>query len=223
MIIGEWKPLEELMEKVRGHKKLLLVGCATCVAECAAGGEREVETLAPLLRMGLAKQGQDIEITTRTLERQCEAEFVEEIAGMIPGVDAVMSIACGIGVQCLAERYTEVPVYPGVNTTSLAVREEEGLWTARCSACGDCVLDETFGLCPITRCAKSLLNGPCGGTRTGGKCEVDEENDCIWHRICEVAEERGEIERLAEVREPKSWSNSKHGGPKRMLRKDLRL
>ena len=223
MIIGEWKPLEELIGKVRGHQKLLLVGCATCVAECAAGGEREVETLAPLLRMGLAKQGKNIDIIARTLERQCEAEFVEEIAGMIPGADAIMSIACGIGVQCLAERYPEVPVYPGVNTTSLAVREEEGLWASRCSACGDCVLDETFGMCPITRCAKSLLNGPCGGTRVGGKCEVDEENDCIWYRIYMAAEARGEVDRLIEIREPKNWSNSKHGGPKRMLRKDLRL
>jgi ferredoxin len=223
MIIGEWKPLEELIGKVRGHRRLLLIGCATCMAECAAGGEREVESLAPLLRMGLAKEGQAIEIATRTLERQCEAEFVEEIAGIIPGVDAVMSIACGIGVQCVAERYSEVPVYPGVNTTSLAVREEEGLWTARCSACGDCVLDETFGMCPITRCAKSLLNGPCGGTRAGGKCEVNVENDCIWYLIYQAAEKRGEVEKLLKIHEPKNWSNSGHGGPKRMLRKDLRL
>ena len=223
MIIGEWKPLPELVEKLQGHKKILLVGCATCVAECAAGGEREVETLAPLLHMALQQKANTaIEVVTRTLERQCEWEFVEELTEVIPQVDAVMSIACGIGVQCIAERYPEIPVYPGVNTTALAIREEEGLWTTRCAACGDCVLDQTFGLCPVSRCAKSLLNGPCGGTREGGKCEVDEDADCVWYLIYERAKEKGVVEKLLTFSKTKDWSNSRHGGPKRMLREDLK-
>ena len=222
MIIGEWKPLPQLIEKLQSHNNVLLVGCSTCVAECATGGEREVETLAPLLKMGLAKLGKNIEITTHTLERQCEWEFVEQIADQIPNVDAVMSLACGIGVQCLAERYPELAVYPGINTTALAVRQEEGLWEARCSACGNCLLDQTFGLCPITRCAKSLQNGPCGGTRAEGKCEIDPETNCIWYRIFERAKARGKIEELLKIQQTMDWSNSKHGGPKRMLRKDLR-
>ena len=139
-----------------------------------------------------------------------------------PEVDAVVSIACGIGIQAVAERFGAVPVYPGVNTTSLAIREEPGLWTARCAACGDCVLGETFGLCPVARCAKSLLNGPCGGTREEGKCEVDENTDCVWHLIVKRAEERGELDKLMKVRKAKDWSNSDHGGPKRMVREDLR-
>ena len=222
MIIAEWKPVPEIVENLRGHKKVLLVGCATCVAECAAGGEREVETLAPLLRMAMKNEDNPIEVRTRTLERQCEWEFVEELADIIPEVDAVVSIACGIGIQAVAERFGAVPVYPGVNTTSLAIREEPGLWTARCAACGDCVLGETFGLCPVARCAKSLLNGPCGGTREEGKCEVDENTDCVWHLIVKRAEERGELDKLMKVRKAKDWSNSDHGGPKRMVREDLR-
>ncbi len=222
MIIGEWKPVSELVQRLSGRRKILVAGCATCVAECAAGGEREVETLAPLLRMGLKKKGQDVEIATHTLERQCEWEFVEELEGMLGGVDAVLSLACGIGVQAVAERFQDVPVYPGVNTTALAIREEPGLWTARCAACGDCVLGETFGLCPIARCAKSLLNGPCGGTRVGGKCEVNQENDCVWCMIYERAKARGEVDTLIEVKRSKGWSSSSHGGPKRMLREDLR-
>jgi ferredoxin len=222
MIAAEWKPIPEIMEKLRGHKNILLVGCATCVAECAAGGEREVETLAPLLLLAMKVDGNPVRIQTKTLERQCELEFVEELVDIIPQVDAVLSIACGIGIQAVAERFPNVPVFPGVNTTSLAIREQPGIWASRCAACGDCVLGETLGLCPIARCAKSLLNGPCGGTRKNGKCEVDENTDCVWRLIIERAEARGEMESLTKINRPKNWSNSRHGGPKRILREDLR-
>ena len=222
MIIAESKPILELVHQLSGRRRILLTGCACCVAECAAGGEREVETLAPLLRLALKVEGHSLEILTKTVERQCEWEFVEELAELIPQADAVLSLACGIGVQAVAERFPEIPVYPGVNTTSLALREEPGLWAARCQACGDCVLGETFGLCPIARCAKSLQNGPCGGTRKDGKCEVDENVDCVWNLIVERAAAKGRIESLLRIRQPKDWSNSHHGGPKRMLREDLR-
>jgi hypothetical protein len=222
VIFAEWKPLEELTEKLSGYQKVLLVGCATCVAECAAGGEKEVETLAPLLRMGLKEKGLDVEIRTTTLEKQCEWEFVEELAESVEQVDAVLSIACGIGIQALAERFDEKPVYPGVNTSALTIREEAGLWASRCAACGDCILDETFGMCPIARCAKSLMNGPCGGTKTSGKCEVNEDVDCVWKLIVDRAESRGALESLVEIRKPKDWSTSHHGGPKRVIREELR-
>ena len=200
MIFADWKPLDELIEKLKAHKKVLLVGCATCVAECAAGGEKEVETLAPLLHMGLQKQGYTVEIVTAMLEKQCEWEFVEQLAEQAAEVGAIMSIACGIGVQALAERFDPLPVYPGVNTSALTIREEAGLWAARCAACGDCVLGETFGYCPVARCAKSLLNGPCGGTRKDGRCEVNEDVDCVWNLIVERAYERGQIESLGKLK-----------------------
>jgi hypothetical protein len=122
VIFAEWKPVEELTDKLKNHKKVLLVGCATCVAECSAGGEKEVETLAPLLRMALKKQGHSIEIVTATLDKQCEWNFVEELSEQVTQVDAIMSIACGIGIQALAERFDPIPVYPGVNTSSLTLR-----------------------------------------------------------------------------------------------------
>ena len=222
MITAEWKPIPELVSMLEGHRRVLLVGCATCVAECAAGGEKEVETLAPLLTMALAKQGKKIEIVTRTLEKQCDWEFVEELAEEVAQVDAVMSLACGIGVQAVSERFEGIRVYPGVNTTTLAIREEPGIWTTRCAACGDCMLGETFGLCPVARCAKSLMNGPCGGTRADGTCEVNEDVPCVWTLIWKRAVERGETGSLAEVRPPKNWSGSRHGGQKRIVRDDLR-
>jgi ferredoxin len=222
VIFAEWKPISEIIDKIKSHKRVLLVGCATCVAECAAGGEKEVQTLAPLLRMALTKQGHSVEIITDTLEKQCEWEFVEQLAQKTADVDAILSIACGIGVQALAERYDSLPVYPGVNTSALTIREESGLWAARCAACGDCVLGETFGFCPIARCAKSLLNGPCGGTRSNGKCEIDENIDCVWNLIVERAAERGRLDSLTKLQKAKNWSNSRHGGPKRVIREDLR-
>jgi len=222
VIFAEWKPIEEIVGNLQGRRKVLLVGCATCVAECASGGEKEVATMAPLLHMALRKGGQETEIGTATLEKQCEWEFVEELQPQVGGVDAIVSLACGVGVQALAERFAEIPVFPGVNTSALTIREEDGVWAARCAACGDCVLGDTFGYCPVARCAKSLMNGPCGGTRKDGKCEVDENVDCVWNLIVERAEQRGELGRLASVRATRDWSNSRHGGPKRVVREDLR-
>jgi hypothetical protein len=214
--------MSELVAMLEKHSKALLLGCATCVAECAAGGDEQVETLAPLLRMALGKAGHSIEIQTKTLERQCEWEFVEELSESVPKVDAILSLACGIGVQALAERFPEIAVYPGVNTSGLTLQEEGGIWVARCAACGDCTLDETFGVCPVARCSKGLMNGPCGGTREDGGCEVDEQTDCAWKLIVERATARGELDSLRAVRKAKDYSNSRHGGPKRVVRKDLR-
>jgi ferredoxin len=222
VIFAEWKPIDEIMEMLNGCHKVLLVGCATCVAECAAGGEKEVETLAPLLSLSFKEKGQAVEIVTCTLEKQCEWEFVENLAEKAGQVDAILSLACGIGVQALAERFSDKPVFPGVNTAALTIREKPGVWAARCTACGDCVLGDTFGYCPITRCAKSLLNGPCGGTRQNGKCEIDEDTDCVWNLIVERATERGQLDSLARVRKAKNWSNSRHGGPKQVIREDMR-
>lgn len=222
MIAAEWKPISELVENLRDHKKVLVVGCATCVAECAAGGEREVQTLAPLLEMAMTKDGHPIEVRTAMLERQCEWEFLDEVADDVADVDAVLSLACGIGVQALAQQYPKARVYPGLNTCALVIREAPGLWTARCAACGDCVLDKTFGICPMARCSKNLMNGPCGGTSNDGKCEVCDDIDCAWKLIVDRAREAGQLEKLMEIRPAKNFSNSRHGGPKRIVREELR-
>jgi hypothetical protein len=222
VIFGEWKPIEEIVDKLAGAKKVLLLGCATCVAECAAGGEKEVEILAPLLSMAMKKQGNPIEIATNTVEKQCEYEFVEAIVEQAEKADTLLSLACGIGVQLLAERFPGKRVLPGVNTSALTVREEAGVWATRCEACGDCVLGETQGFCPVARCSKSLMNGPCGGTSKDGKCEIDDEINCIWNMIVERAAERGELESLAKIRKAKNWANTRHGGPKRVVREELR-
>ncbi|MBN1483612.1 MAG: methylenetetrahydrofolate reductase C-terminal domain-containing protein [Chloroflexia bacterium] len=222
MIVGEQKPLEEIRKLVAGHKKILILGCGTCVTVCFAGGEKEVGILASSLRMAEQLAGNQVEIQENTVQRQCEWEYLDPIAEQIQEADVVVSLACGIGVQAIAQRFEDVWVVPGLNTTFLGLPEEEGLWTEQCQACGDCVLGLTGGICPIARCSKSLLNGPCGGSQ-GGKCEIDETVDCAWQLIYDRLSRLGKLDLLMEIQPLKDWSTSRDGGPRRIDRPDLRL
>jgi hypothetical protein len=220
MIVGKQKPLEKLAEMIQPYRKVLLVGCGTCVAECAAGGEREISELGPALRMAMKIRGAGTEVIERTLERQCELEFVDTVAGLVGECDAVLAASCGIGIQTMAERFQPKPVFPALDTTFMGVREKPGLWAERCQACGDCVLDRTGGVCPIARCSKSLLNGPCGGSH-GGKCEVSDETDCAWAIIVERLRAMNRLDDMEIYQPPKDWSTSRDGGPRRLVREDL--
>lgn len=221
MIVAERKPLAEILANVRDTHKLLVVGCNTCVAVCLAGGEREVAMLCSALRLATRESNPLIEITERCVERQCEKEFNQEIAREIAEADIVLSMACGVGVQTLAEQFPEAIVYPALNTTFMGQPDELGAWSERCIGCGNCVLDKFGGICPITRCAKNLLNGPCGGS-ADGRCEVDPENlDCAWQLIYDRLARIGQLDRLMEIEPLKDWSTSRHGGPRKIVREDM--
>lgn len=168
------------------------------------------------------KNGEEIEIREHTLERQCDAEYIDQIRPFIGEYEAILSMACGAGVQYVAERFQMKPVFPAVDTSFLGIALKPGVWAERCQGCGTCILDKTAGICPIARCAKSLLNGPCGGS-TNGKCEVDRETDCAWHLIIDRLKELGQLERYREIIPVKDWSTSRDGGPRRRIREDLRL
>jgi len=223
MIVAERKPLAEILANVQNVNKLLVVGCNTCVAVCLAGGEKEVAVLSSALRIGLRDTNPNIQITQRSIERQCEEEFNAELADDIAAHDVVLSMACGVGVQTLAEQFPTAIVYPALNTTFMGRPEERGVWSERCMGCGNCVLDKFGGVCPVTRCSKSLLNGPCGGSENG-KCEVDPKNiDCAWQLIYDRMARIGQLDRLLEIEPAKDWSTSRHGGPRKIVRKDMVL
>ena len=223
MIVAERKPLAEIVANVRDVQKLLVAGCNTCVAVCLAGGEKEVAVLASALRLALRDTNPTIEIAERSVERQCEEEFNEALAEDIAACDVVLSMACGVGVQMLVEQFPDAIVYPALNTTFMGRPEERGVWSERCMGCGDCVLGKFGGICPITRCSKSLLNGPCGGSENG-KCEVDPENiDCAWQLIYDRLSRLGQLDRLLEIEPAKDWSTSHHGGPRKVVREDMTL
>lgn len=204
MIIAERKPINEIKAMISRYKKILIMGCGTCVTICWAGGEKEVSVLSSLLTLALRQDGKEIEITGITPERQCEKELLEPLADQVRQADAVLSIGCGAGVQIVADKFNTVPVFPGLNTKFLGAPLREGLWVENCSHCGDCVLDETGGICPVTRCAKGLLNGPCGGTNNG-KCEVDKEKDCAWTLIYQQLERQGRLDLMKEYRPPRNF------------------
>ncbi len=223
MIIAERKPLPEIIANVKNVERLLIVGCNTCVAVCLAGGDKEVAMLGSLLRLA-RKSGDGFklgQVTEMSVERQCEEEFNAPLAAPIAEHDVVLSMACGVGVQTLAEQFPDAIVYPALNTTFMGRPEERGTWGERCLGCGNCVLDKFGGVCPITRCSKNLLNGPCGGSEKG-RCEVDPQNlDCAWQLIYDRLTRIGQLERLYEVEPAKDWSTSHYGGPRRIIREDM--
>ncbi len=204
MIIAERKPLEEIKEMLAGYKKVLIAGCGTCVTICWAGGEKEVAVLSSQLRLASEKDGNKLVTLEATIERQCEKELAEALKDKVQQVDAVLSMGCGIGVQTIAEIFPDKPVYPVLNTKFIGMPEREGLWVETCGACGDCFLDNTGGICPIIRCAKGLLNGPCGGTNNG-KCEVDPEKDCAWTLIYRRLEQQGRLDAMRKYYPPRNF------------------
>lgn len=222
MIVAERKNIEEVLNAVQGLDKVLLVGCNTCVAVCMAGGEKEVAILASALRIAQRRRGKPIEIREKVVERQCDFEFLQDVAADVEGVQAVISMACGAGVQTVAQAYPDSFVTPAVNTKFLGITEQQGQWSERCGACGQCILDRTGAVCPITRCSKSLLNGPCGGSQNG-KCEISKDVDCGWQLIHDRLQRLGRLELLDTISQPKDWSNNRDGGPRRVRREDMML
>jgi ferredoxin len=222
VIVAEQKPLEEIKNLIADAEKVLIVGCGTCVTVCFAGGAKEAGVLASSLRMSTQLDGQDKDIGDVTVQRQCEWEYLDTIADQVAEADVILSIGCGIGVQAIAERYPDKWVVPGLNTTFLGLPTEQGVWEERCAACGSCILGLTGGICPIARCAKQLLNGPCGGSQ-GGVCEVNPDTSCAWQLIYDRLAAHGKLDLLMEIQPPKDWSTARDGGPRRVVRQDLRL
>ncbi len=222
MIVAEQKSLEELKTLVSGAEKVLVVGCGTCVTVCFAGGAREAAIAASSLRMASKLEGNPQEVTDVTVQRQCEWEYLDQIAEQVKDADIVLSLGCGVGVQAIAEHFDQTWVVPGLNTKFLGLPTEQGVWAERCSACGDCVLGLTGGICPIARCSKSLLNGPCGGSEAG-HCEINPEIPCAWQLIYDRLNSLGKLNVLLEFQPPKNWRTSRDGGPRKIVREDLRL
>lgn len=222
MIVGERKPLAEIAAMLEPYKNVCVLGCGTCVTVCLSGGEKEAAETAAALSLLWQKQGQENEASTLTMLRQCEYEYIDDLAEKLKEFDAVLSLACGVGVQTMTTRLQDKIVLPGLNTTFMGYPVEQGVWTENCLGCGNCVLDMTLGICPITRCSKSMLNGPCGGSQEG-KCEVSKDVDCAWQLIYDRLIQLDAIERMEAIQPPKDWSTSHHGGVRTTVREDVRV
>lgn len=206
MIKAKRKPIEEIIDSIREYQRILNVGCGGCVSVCLAGGQKEVLALNTDLNMQFKIENTSNRVDSYTIERQCNQAYYEDLDKLIPKYHAVISMACGAGVQLMAERYPDTPVFPAVNTISIGVDREIGVYEEKCRACGECVLGYTGGVCPVTRCAKGLFNGPCGGTNRG-KCEVSSEIPCAWVDIYERLKAQDRLQHIKKVRQPMLWQN----------------
>jgi len=222
MIVAEQKSLDEIRNLVGGAQRVLVVGCGTCVTVCFAGGAREAAIVSASLRMASKLNGDPKQVSDVTVQRQCEWEYLDQLRDQVKDSDVILSLGCGIGVQAIAEHFPSSWVVPGLNTKFLGLPLEQGVWTERCAACGDCILGLTGGICPIARCSKSLLNGPCGGSEAG-HCEINPEIDCAWQMIYDRLRSMGKEDVLLEIQPPKNWRTSRDGGPRKIIRNDLRL
>jgi ferredoxin len=221
MITAKMKPVGEICQMVEPFGCVLLVGCGTCVAECAAGGQKEVAILAYLLRIWARERGRTLETRELTLDRQCVYEFLDQLADHMDGCEAIVSLGCGAGVQAIAELFPEVAVIPALDTLFIGETTEPGRWRETCRGCARCRLYEFGGVCPITRCAKHLLNGPCGGS-VDGRCEVDPKLECAWQEIIRRLEAQGRLDLLDDIPSPVNWSLMTGRGPRKIVREDQR-
>lgn len=207
MIVAKRKPFEELKTMLKDYKKVLNVGCGTCVAVCLAGGEKEVAVLNAELEMARKLDDNPIELGAKTIERQCDMEYLEALNDLVGDYDAILSMACGVGIQFLAERFPDTPVFPGVDTSGMSANRAVGWYEERCRSCESCVLAWTGGICPVTMCAKGLYNGPCGGTNDGN-CEISDDQPCAWFRIYERLAAQGRVDCIMDFHPIKDWNDT---------------
>ena len=206
MIVAKRKPFDEIKNFLNSYNKVLTTGCGTCVAVCLAGGEKEVSVLNAELDMARKLDDNPIELGSITVERQCDREYLETMDPIVKDYDAILSLACGAGIQFLAERYPEIPVFPGVDTSFIGINQDVGWYEERCRSCNSCVLGMTGGICPVTMCAKGLYNGPCGGTNQGS-CEINKDQPCAWHMIYERLAKQDRLDCILEFTPPQDWEN----------------
>jgi len=214
------KPMQEVEAALEGKERIVVLGCGGCAKGCHTGGEPEVAQMADDLK----KVGKTI-LATGVPERTCYIHHTKETMGAMSDAlkqcDAIVVLGCGGAVQTVRQATEEYGVikhvYSALNSVGhMDTVVPDALWIERCSECGECVLNETGGICPMTLCAKGLLNGPCGGAQNG-KCEVDPDRDCAWHLIYERLKALGELDRMKTIRAPKDYS--KMARPRRIERK----
>ena len=202
MIITQKKPIEEVMARVGDAKTVAIVGCNSCATACQTGGQPQIDELTKVLEAAGKKV-----VATTICDYCCMNLGVKSKMKAINAAnpDVVVCMSCGDGVQCVAKNANDKPVYPSNNTMYLGEAVRFGVWEESCRFCGQCVLGSTGAVCPITQCAKSLVNGPCGGQKNG-KCEVNPENDCAWIKIYERLQANNQLEKLAQTREDKDYA-----------------
>ena len=217
MIVADRKPIDEIVSTISEFRNVLVLGCGGCVSVCLTGGDREAAALSRDLDHPRYYENDPPGFKVDTVERQCEPDFLESFLKIPDGTDAVVTLACGAGVQTMASVFKSLPIIPAVNTTFMGATKEPGVWQEMCRGCGDCMLAFTGGICPIARCAKNLFHGPCGGT-SNGSCEVNESTPCAWSMIFYKLKKIDRLDLLRRVRKPRDWRPAGGSGPRELVR-----
>ncbi|KAF0219179.1 MAG: hypothetical protein FD174_2265 [Geobacteraceae bacterium] len=203
MIISKQKPLSEILSALEGSARVFLIGCAKCATVCKAGGEEEIWQM----QEALTAAGKEI-TGSIVIDEACHmlrsGRDLRSKKEMVEEADALLVLACGAGVQSVSSG-TPKKTVAGLDTLFLGNIRRFGQFEQKCSLCGECILTETGGICPVTVCPKGLLNGPCGGM-DNGHCETDPEAECVWYQIHERLQSRGAVEKLRRTVPPKDFS-----------------
>ncbi len=218
MIVGDLKPVKEIASSIAEFNKILILGCGGCVTVCLSGGDREANSLYRELSKKHNYEKKDPpSFKVETIQRQCEPDWLKSYLSIPDDIKAVLSLACGAGVQTMAAIFDPLPIIPALNTTFIGATAEQGVFNEMCRGCGDCMLAVTGGICPVARCSKSLFNGPCGGTNNG-KCEIKGDIPCAWAEIFEKLKKQDKLHLMTEMKAPRDWRPAGGSGP-RSLRK----
>lgn len=204
MVISDKKPIQEILGFLEGSEKVVLVGCNQCAATCKTGGEPELQAM----KEELEANGKTV-LGCKVIDPCCNLlqckKDLKSVKEELREADAILSLACGDGTQTIVKNTKSMPVYPANNTLFIGEVERVGQFEEACKACGECELGWTGGICPVTMCAKGLINGACGGAKDG-KCEISHENDCAWIKIYERLKDIDQLDNLTAVRPPKDYS-----------------
>lgn len=204
MIISKQKDIEEILNFLKSSKSVFLLGCSECAALCGTGDDKALNEMEEkLAESGKKTTGKFVAKTgCQVLGTKIELKPFKEA---IDNTGAILVMSCGAGTQAIVEIYPDKEVYSANDTLFLGNMTRFRQFDERCSLCGECILDKTGGICPVTLCPKGLLNGPCGGTNNG-KCEVSPDIECAWVRIYERLKRIGQLDKMKEIIEPKDYS-----------------
>lgn len=207
MIITEQKPLEEILDSLKGRNKIFIIGCGECSTTCKTGGEKEVLAMKEILEKNGKTVVGSVIPKAPCIASQIKTEFAKNRKALTEA-EAILSLSCGLGSQSIKDNNRmEQVVIPGNNTICMGLMDAQGNFQEKCSACGECLLALTGGICPVTLCPKGLLNGPCGGMDKG-KCEVDKERDCAWVLIYKELEKNNKLEDFRKIQAPKDYKKT---------------
>lgn len=205
MIVTRQKPFDVILEELDGEKNIFLVGCAQCATVCETGGEDQVKDMTRKLEA----HGKEITGCV-VLDPGCQLieakKALHKNKEALDKAESILALSCGDGVQAAFSVFKK-KVHPGLDTLFLGEVERGGRFRETCSLCGDCVLETTGGLCPVTLCPKGLLNGPCGGAYEG-HCEVDADLECVWQKIYENLKKYGDLDKLRKINPPKDYTKA---------------